>query len=91
VDVRAVEELPTAQAFVGPVTAIEVRLLSVPALGLGTIFQAVPFQRSIKVLSWPPSWYEPTTQALQDGTTATAARSLNVAPGFAGCGADPQI
>src|SRR5579859_418052 len=62
---------PTAQASRADVAATPVRKLKcLLSVGLGTSFQALPFQCSINVEPWP--WFDtPTAQALAREVAAT--------------------
>jgi hypothetical protein len=74
---------PTAQAFRADVTATPARLPPAAGFGLGTRFQAVPFQRRIKVSGFSlKQRVQPTAQALRAEVTATPYRTLSPVAGF---------
>ena len=60
------------------------KLLPVPGLGLGTTFQALPFQCSIRFMSWPGPENVPAAQALQGEITVTLVNVLVSVPGLRG-------
>src|SRR5215467_9414719 len=82
------EYSPAAQTSPAEVTATLVRKLlwdALPGLGLGTRFQAVPFQCRIRVWKAVPSEYSPTAHALPAELAATP-RSWLVRVGPPGSG-----
>ena len=70
---------PTAQALCAETAATLLSGASVAGLGLGTCFQAVPFQCRIRVLMPPKPWkqfpVQPTAQALLAEVAATPNRA----------------
>jgi hypothetical protein len=69
-----VRVVPTAQALPADAAATPERTPPVAGVGLGTRFQEVPFQRTIRVLLLVPLSVEPTAQAFRAEVAATPAR-----------------
>src|SRR5262249_60349758 len=61
-------------------------LMPVSGLGVGTTCQAVPFQCSARLRTWPSvtSRSKPTAQTLQGPGAVTAPRPFSAAPGLGG-------
>src|SRR5450432_650405 len=60
------------------------KLLPFPGLGLGTTFQELPVQCSMRVWNGPPAESSPTAQTLRVESTATPNRSSLSIAGFRG-------